>query len=132
MKQRKLFIDVDNTLVSADDTVRPGIREFFEEARKIFDVIVVWSGGGGDYARTKMHRAGVEDFIDLFSSKIDYDKFIVTEEDFFIDDQVSVVEYFRKKKKALGYIVPEYMGATEDMHLKAALEEYKTRHRCEK
>lgn len=44
------FVDVDGTLIDKDDNPRPHIRELFLGLKKLNLIVVVWSGGGKEYA----------------------------------------------------------------------------------
>lgn len=44
------FVDVDGTLIDIDDNPRPEIRELFITIKNLDLILVVWSGGGKEYA----------------------------------------------------------------------------------
>lgn len=78
--------DVDGTLITNADPKRVhGVVSTKEETHedivnllKILSTkfknitIVVWSGGGEDYARTIGHRLGLDEYTDKYMSKLDY------------------------------------------------------------
>lgn len=78
--------DVDGTLITNADPARQhGVVSSAEKSHddivtllKILSTcfknitIVVWSGGGEDYARTIGQRIGIESYVDKYMSKLDY------------------------------------------------------------
>lgn len=46
------FVDVDGTLIDKDDHPRPHIIELFQRIKKANAILVVWSGGGAEYAKS--------------------------------------------------------------------------------
>jgi len=78
--------DVDGTLITNDDPKRQNgvvssnetehvdIVYLLKILSKCFKniTIVVWSGGGEQYARTIGCRLGIDQYVDKFMSKIDY------------------------------------------------------------
>lgn len=51
-----VFVDVDGTLIDKDDNPRPFIRELFEGLKKLNLILVVWSGGGKEYAEEQVNK----------------------------------------------------------------------------
>jgi len=81
-----IAFDVDGTLITNADPARQyGVVSSNEKAHdKIVTLlqilstcfknvtIVVWSGGGEQYARTIGQRIGIESYVDKYMSKLDY------------------------------------------------------------
>ena len=53
---KQIFFDVDGTLVSKDDEIRPGAFEVMKFCKDKGIVVTMWSGGGIDYAKTWARR----------------------------------------------------------------------------
>jgi hypothetical protein len=104
---KRLFIDVDGTLIDKDDHPRPFLDHFFRKVSKDYDVIV-WSAGGSWYAEGKIKRLGLEDFVSRFDCKFDMiKKYGIGPGDTCIDDEQNVVDTFLKRG-ARGYKVPYF------------------------
>lgn len=65
------FVDVDGTLIDKDDNPRPYIKELFEGLKKLNLILVVWSGGGREYAERQIVKLGQDywDLVDEFKWK---------------------------------------------------------------
>ena len=68
-----IAFDVDGTLISAiDDTPRLEIVDFLKSFSKS-DQIIVWSGGGCDYAKIWVDRLGLTDYVSqTFAKCLDF------------------------------------------------------------
>jgi len=108
----RVFVDVDGTLIGIDDGVRPWVKEMFRELSKKFRVIV-WSGGGRQYAENWVGRLGVGEYVDDAREKFDFDRFNIGQGDYCIDDEESVVFSFRMRGGE-GFTVPFYDELNED------------------
>jgi hydroxymethylpyrimidine pyrophosphatase-like HAD family hydrolase len=108
----RIFFDVDGTLVDKDDVPRHGLKELFQKLSKTHH-IVVWSGGGKDYAEMKVHRIGLSEYVSFFAMKTEIHKFRINKHDICIDDQDSVVNVFNDME-AKGYKVPFYESNIKD------------------
>jgi len=60
---KTVAFDVDGTLIDADDNPRQDIIERLMYHYKQGDRVVVWSGGGMDYARTWVSRLSIGNFV---------------------------------------------------------------------
>jgi hypothetical protein len=49
-----VFIDIDGTLLDCDDNVRPHTTELFERIAGLKGTIILWSGAGENYAKSKV------------------------------------------------------------------------------
>lgn len=76
--------DVDGTLIDADDKPRADVIEKLVEHARRGDEVIVWSGGGVDYARRWVARLGIGKFVHRVVGKGFYWK----EVDIAYDDQV--------------------------------------------
>lgn len=86
MKQYVFAIDVDGTLITnLDDDRQHGVVSSKEVphddivlllrilSTKFKNIrVVVWSGGGEQYAKTIGNRLGLDSFVDKYMSKLDY------------------------------------------------------------
>lgn len=100
---KRLFVDVDDTLVlynkvgpnplglymgtpySFNTRLVDGIREFHRENPA--SLIVIWSGGGKDYASMWAFSLGLSAFITPMTKDIESIKVMVREGDVVIDDE---------------------------------------------
>lgn len=62
-------VDIDDTLVRLDESVNNNVLEFIFVMDRLNAFIILWSGGGEDYARHWGRRLGLDPFIDLYSAK---------------------------------------------------------------
>jgi beta-phosphoglucomutase-like phosphatase (HAD superfamily) len=85
-KMRKITIafDVDGTLIDTNGFMNIGVVNLLILLRGFKNVrIVVWSGGGADYARHHAERLGIDKHIHKFAGKLDSPRL---EPDIAIDD----------------------------------------------
>jgi hypothetical protein len=63
--------DVDGCLVDSitGTSLRPLARPVLEQLRAQGATVVVWSAGGGDYARRKAEEVGIDDLVHAFYDK---------------------------------------------------------------
>lgn len=63
--------DVDGCLVDSitGTSLRPLARPVLEHLRARGSTVVLWSAGGGDYARRKAEAVGIEDLVHAFYDK---------------------------------------------------------------
>ena len=63
--------DVDGCLVDSisGTSLRPLARPILEQLRAQGSVVVLWSAGGGDYARRRAVDHGIDDLIHAFYGK---------------------------------------------------------------
>lgn len=130
-----VYLDVDGTLIDEFDNLRPFVIPFIQQTKNLGYYLVVWSGGGSDYARRHINRLGphLVGLVDQYGSKIgssgarpkvvsDHTKL------FFVDDSEHFVDRMRKKGHG-AYRVATYdantmTGDTELMRAIQAMEEY--------
>ena len=65
----KVAFDVDGTLITFSDRPRWHVIELLKGFHAIGQTVVVWSGGGHDYARHWVQRLYLEDFVDEIRCK---------------------------------------------------------------
>lgn len=125
------FIDVDGTLIDANDNPRPYIKELFQGLKDLNLIVVVWSGGGKEYADLKvqsicnktinwdLYNNIVNDFM-WKGTQIAWDHINPV---FFIDDAEGLLDY-HSKLGAGGFKVPFYDSTImeNDNYLLLALE----------
>jgi hypothetical protein len=98
----RVFFDIDGTLVSENDSIRPHAKEIVMELIKAGIQVIFWSGGGLDYAATwanRIHpyvRSGCKNLREIHKS------------DFVVDDMTAVVD-IAIKKGADGYVIPQFV-----------------------
>jgi len=113
---KRLFCDVDGTLIDQHDNPRPNLPNIFERLSKHFDKIYIWSGGGQDYAQMQMRRLGIGEYVSCCHTKMSFSKFKIQTGDICIDDELEVPKSFMRLG-ATGYCVPYYtvgMAKNED------------------
>jgi len=72
-----IFIDVDGTLLNTNEGVDPRAEEILRQIRRKLDAeypdsgLYLWSGAGGDYARSKAEEHGLAGFFSGFAGKPD-------------------------------------------------------------
>ena len=74
MKQRVVFIDVDDTLVRSAGTKRipmPAVVKRVRELHQRGDALYLWSSGGADYARSSAIELDIADCFLAFLPKPD-------------------------------------------------------------
>lgn len=120
------WVDVDGTLIDANDKPRPYIKELFEGIKGLNLILVVWSGGGREYAEMKTRRLGdqIYNLVDIFHWKGTPVNFNSIAPTFFIDDAKFLIEE-HKKDGSDGYLLPFYHQDTMqgDNHLLKALKQ---------
>ena len=85
-KMRKITVafDVDGTLIDTDGFMNIGIVNLLILLRSFKNVrIIVWSGGGLDYARHHAERLGIAKYVHKFAGKTEHQELNV---DIAIDD----------------------------------------------
>jgi len=65
-----IAFDVDGTLVDYNDRPRHKIINMLKTFKWLGNRVVVWSGGGADYASMWVHRLKLEKYVDEYYSKI--------------------------------------------------------------
>lgn len=74
MKQRVVFVDVDDTLVRSVGTKRIPMVPVVKRVRELYDqgvALYLWSSGGAEYARSSAVELGIEDCFVAFLPKPD-------------------------------------------------------------
>jgi FMN phosphatase YigB (HAD superfamily) len=74
MKQRVIFIDVDDTLVRSAGTKRIPMPSVVKRVRELYqqgDALYLWSSGGADYARASAVELEIADCFLAFLPKPD-------------------------------------------------------------
>jgi hypothetical protein len=72
-----IFIDVDGTLLNTNEGIDPRAQEILRQIRRRMDAeypdsgLYLWSGAGGDYARSKAEEHGLAGFFSGFAGKPD-------------------------------------------------------------
>ena len=103
------FVDVDGTLIDANDNPRPFIRELFYGLKHENLILVVWSGGGRVYAENQVRKLGEEiyNLVDEFRWKGTPVAWNHIRPVFFIDDSEFIEEEHNVAKEAV-FRVPFY------------------------
>ena len=100
----RVFFDVDGTLISVDDDIRPGAVEVFKFCQENNIDIVVWSGGGEHYARSWADTIVGNNNIKI--TVLEKNPFSVVEKgDIVIDDSLFFIGTVNKLG-ATGYKIP--------------------------
>ena len=100
-----LFVDVDGTLIDANDSINTALVQAIETARRIKAVsafFIVWSGGGRDYAGLWGRRA----FKNIDAERwmpIAKDREVLEWGDIAIDDMLE----FKPRNKGVLVVTPE-------------------------
>ncbi|HTA95376.1 MAG TPA: hypothetical protein VK769_04560 [Verrucomicrobiae bacterium] len=74
---QNIFIDVDGTLLNSNEGVDPRAQEILRQIRLKLNAehpdsgLYLWSGAGGDYARSKAEEHGLAGFFSGFAGKPD-------------------------------------------------------------
>ena len=74
MRQRVVFVDVDDTLIRTVGTKRIPMPAAIEEVRQLHRdgaALFLWSSGGGAYARASAEELGITDLFQSFLPKPD-------------------------------------------------------------
>ncbi|TYT26475.1 hydrolase [Luteimonas viscosa] len=74
MRQRVIFVDVDDTLVRSVGTKRIPMPNVIADVRSLYEsgaALYLWSSGGGEYARLSAVELGIEDCFQAFLPKPD-------------------------------------------------------------
>jgi hypothetical protein len=72
-----IYMDVDGTLLNSNEGVDPRAKEILRQIRRKLDLehpdsgLYLWSGAGGDYARSKAEEHGLAGFFSGFAGKPD-------------------------------------------------------------
>ncbi len=70
MKTITIAFDVDGTLVDSEGEVNWRITDLLRTLSSLKNTkIIVWSGGGEDYAKWTVRRLGLEKYVDTYMSK---------------------------------------------------------------
>ena len=84
MKKITIAFDVDGTLIDENDNVNERIRSILVGLASFKNVkIVVWSGGGELWARQVGNRIGIDNYVDRYASKMEWQEI---QPDIAIDD----------------------------------------------
>ncbi len=70
METKIIAFDVDGTLITFEDRPRWDIIEMLKTLNKLGCYIIVWSGGGDDYARHWCEKLFIEEYVDDYRNKI--------------------------------------------------------------
>lgn len=62
-------VDVDNTLIGHENRVNWDVVDLIRALSNLGAIVVVWSGGGKQYAEMWARRLGLEPFVDEFRAK---------------------------------------------------------------
>ena len=76
MQKVAICFDVDGTLINGEETYSATIKlliAFGEQKWKNLKIIV-WSGGGRDYANTFVKQLGLENHVDMVMGKLEHKK----------------------------------------------------------
>ena len=94
-------MDVDGTLISKDDEVRPYISELMRGLNERGCSITVWSAGGENYAESKwnmicnkiFYSTGeqLHDMVSHFSWKLNWESRALIGKHFYIDDEPAIL-----------------------------------------
>ena len=101
-----IFFDVDQTIITWDVKLRPGVKEVFQQLRDDGHVIYLWSGMGPRWEVVRRFQLE-EHIVDcfwkpLYNHRNRFDELGITlEPDYVIDDHAEVVEAF------VGTVIPE-------------------------
>ena len=113
-----VFVDVDGTLIDANDEPRPYVWELLYCLKKQLDCyVIVWSAGGDDYARRKLgmisRKIDVDliPFVDAYLWKADMDKIVTDNLRFYIDDADGLLESMERSGYGT-FRVPFYNDTT--------------------
>jgi hypothetical protein len=110
-KQPLVLLDVDGCIIDHQDNFRPFIIPFLQRAHQLGYEIIVWSGGGDDYARRHISRLGpfYLDYVRSFKTKIGNCKpeNFVGRQVFVIDDSESLIARWKSFGFG-GYRMPTY------------------------
>ena len=74
MRQRVIFVDVDDTLVRSVGTKRIPMPNVIAHVRQLHEsgaALYLWSSGGGEYARASAEELGIEKCFQAFLPKPD-------------------------------------------------------------
>ena len=72
---RTWVFDIDGCLVDSltGTSLRPGAVELLTQLRSLGDVVVAWSAGGEDYARSRLEQRSIAHLVDAFHAKVTRD-----------------------------------------------------------
>jgi hypothetical protein len=107
-----VFFDVDHTIVDADERLRPGVRELFEDLRAAGHEIYLWSGLGARWEIVRAHRLNGLVRACFVKPLYQYERMleplgIRVRPDYVVDDHPHLVAAFG------GSVVAPYTGARE-------------------
>jgi hydroxymethylpyrimidine pyrophosphatase-like HAD family hydrolase len=117
-----VFVDVDGTLIDIEDNPRPHIPEFILKLKELGCTIVIWSGGGADYAEQKFNAIcnrlywsknpnwNLQPHIRTYLEKWNFEDaaLILKDFQFYVDDVQSLLDNMAKKGHGT-FKVPFYM-----------------------
>jgi hypothetical protein len=119
--KKRAFFDVDGTLIDKDDVPRPLIPVLFKALTDRDCSIIVWSGGGRDYAKRQAQKIlGVDEYVLDYDAKFNFKRFNINEHDFCVDDEEFVCRYF-VKEGSTAFWVPFYDSKLDDIESHAVL-----------
>lgn len=86
-----IFFDMDGTILSTEDEVRPYTKHIMNELRKDGHILYMWSGGGGSYCIRHAHKNELSQFIEgYFTKEVPLPNNIIP--DLVIDDEEIVIK----------------------------------------
>jgi len=79
-----IAFDVDGTLISFKDRPKEDTIKLLKLLHGMGNRIIVWSGGGRDYAKTWVQKLYLEDYVDEVKDKFDKHEYV----DICFDDEM--------------------------------------------
>jgi len=102
-------------LIDKDDVPRPLISVLFNALVNEGYDIMVWSGGGLEYAKLQARKINcIDRYICHYDAKFNFQRFNINEHDFCIDDEEFVCKYF-VEKGGTAFLVPFYNSKLDSM-----------------
>ena len=112
-----VFVDVDGTLIDANDEPRPYVWELLYCLKQLDCYVIAWSAGGADYAESKIGMISrqidvdLESFVDAYLWKADMNKIVTDNPRFYIDDADGLLESMERSGHGT-FRVPFYNDTT--------------------
>ena len=122
------FVDVDGTLIDCNDNPRPFIKELFMVIKELNLILVVWSGGGREYAEQQTIKLGQSywNLVDEFRWKDTPVSWNHIRPVWFVDDSLFIKQEHSTDGEKV-FLVPFYnsITASHDVWLVRAIEDLK-------